>query len=109
MNQNKSIFMKYGTLILITLQTTILVLTLRYSRKNSSQDEAYFNSTAVFLSEFVKFFICMAVIIYSGNLKHWKFFFSNLLIWNFHQILSSVYIMSLEMKCLVNLKNCRKF
>ncbi|KAH7646347.1 hypothetical protein DERF_007506 [Dermatophagoides farinae] len=67
MNQNKSIFMKYGTLILITLQTTILVLTLRYSRKNSSQDEAYFNSTAVFLSEFVKFFICMAVIIYSDS------------------------------------------
>ncbi|XP_075677296.1 UDP-N-acetylglucosamine transporter-like [Dermatophagoides pteronyssinus] len=73
MNLNKTLFMKYGTLILITLQTTILVLTLRYSRKTSSPNEAYINSTAVLLSEFVKFFICIIVIIYSesiGSLYH---------------------------------------
>ena len=66
MNLNKTLFMKYGTLILITLQTTILVLTLRYSRKTSSPNDAYINSTAVLLSEFVKFFICIIVKIYSG-------------------------------------------
>ncbi|OTF81778.1 hypothetical protein BLA29_011382 [Euroglyphus maynei] len=69
MNANKTIFMKYGTLLLITLQTTILVLTLRYSRKNSSPDEAYFNSTAVLFSEFVKFLICIVVIIYSDSIR----------------------------------------
>uniref|UniRef100_A0A6P6YJ38 Midasin n=1 Tax=Dermatophagoides pteronyssinus TaxID=6956 RepID=A0A6P6YJ38_DERPT len=68
MNLNKTLFMKYGTLILITLQTTVLVLTLRYSRKTSSPNEAYINSTAVLLSEFVKFFICIVVIIYSESI-----------------------------------------
>lgn len=69
MNRQEKLFLKYGVLLLITFQTTILVLVLRYSRKNSNQNARYFNSTAVFLSELFKFFICILVLIYNGKTK----------------------------------------
>lgn len=62
-----STYLKYSTLLLITMQTSTMVLLLRYSRKNYSGD-AYFNSTAVFLSELVKFFICILVTYFKGML-----------------------------------------
>ncbi|UXI17167.1 Eukaryotic translation initiation factor 2 [Sarcoptes scabiei] len=62
-----SLYLKYGALILITLQTTVLVLTLRYSRKQSSPNESYFNSTAIFISEILKFLCCCFVLIVQNS------------------------------------------
>lgn len=59
---------KYGTLVLITIQTSAMVLMLRYSRMQNSTD-AYINSTAVFMSELVKLVFCIAIIIFNGLLR----------------------------------------
>lgn len=63
-----AICLKYSTLLLITVQTSAMVLLLRYSRRQTDDPEkAYLNSTAVFLSEFVKLFICIGAIAWKGT------------------------------------------
>ena len=58
-----AICLKYSTLVLITVETSAMVLLLRFSRKqNIDSEDSYINSTAVFLSEFTKIFICIFVI-----------------------------------------------
>lgn len=65
-----AICLKYSTLVLITVETSAMVLLLRFSRKqNIDSEDSYINSTAVFLSEFIKIFICIFVIAFKGNLK----------------------------------------
>ncbi len=49
--------LRYGTLILVVLQTTATVLLLRYSR--TREGTPYLASTAVFVSEILKFVVCM--------------------------------------------------
>jgi hypothetical protein len=49
--------LRYGTLILVVLQTTATVLLLRYSRTRDGAP--YLASTAVFISEILKFFVCI--------------------------------------------------
>jgi hypothetical protein len=49
--------LRYGTLILVVLQTTATVLLLRYSR--TREGAPYLASTAVFVSEILKFIVCI--------------------------------------------------
>ncbi|KAJ1726030.1 UDP-galactose transporter Gms1 [Coemansia biformis] len=49
--------LKYVSLVVLTVQNSMLVLIMRYSRVVN--DTPYFSSTAVLLSELTKFFICM--------------------------------------------------
>ena len=53
---------KYGTLMLLVLQTTALVLTLRYSRIQPVQGARYLNSTAILLGEFIKLLTCFVLV-----------------------------------------------
>ena len=49
--------LRYGTLIILVLQTTATVLLLRYSRTRPGQP--YLASTAVMLNECCKFCVCV--------------------------------------------------
>ena len=53
--------LKWLVLLVITLQTTALVLVMRYSRANSS-GPAYFASTAVLLTEAAKFGVVLVTL-----------------------------------------------
>jgi len=62
---------KYGALFLLVAQMVGLVLLMHYSRTRQSKDEPlYLASTAVFIMEVMKLFICCCVIAYQsgGNL-----------------------------------------
>ena len=66
-----ALFLKYSTLLVITVQTSAMVLLLRYSRRQSIDPaDAYVNSTAVFFSELIKFVICIVVIAWKGMGHH---------------------------------------
>jgi len=55
-------------LTVLVVQTSTLVLLLRYSRR-SEEDELYFASTVVFFTELLKYFLCVAVLTYqTGSL-----------------------------------------
>lgn len=64
-NQN---FIKYFSLILLILQTSSLVLVMRYSRTSSTKNESgqtqqrYLSSTAVVCAEIMKLFTCVIII-----------------------------------------------
>lgn len=62
---------KYGALLLLVLQNTFLVVCMRYSRIQQSQDSSpiYASSTAVVCMELVKFFTCIAVVGWSNRAK----------------------------------------
>ncbi|XP_014679460.1 PREDICTED: UDP-N-acetylglucosamine transporter-like isoform X2 [Priapulus caudatus] len=53
---------KYLALGVLVLQTTVLVLTLRYSRKGHEKDVKYLSSTAVAITEVIKMLISLAVV-----------------------------------------------
>ena len=58
--------LRYGTLILVVLQTTATVLLLRYSR--TREGTPYLASTAVFVSEILKFIVCIgSLLIQNGK------------------------------------------
>uniref|UniRef100_A0A0N5BG64 UDP-N-acetylglucosamine transporter n=1 Tax=Strongyloides papillosus TaxID=174720 RepID=A0A0N5BG64_STREA len=61
-NSNAHKNLKWISLIVLILQTTALVLTLRYSRTQKTDGPRYISSTAVLVSEIVKFFTCIVVI-----------------------------------------------
>ncbi|KAJ1884893.1 UDP-galactose transporter Gms1 [Kickxella alabastrina] len=52
--------LKYVSLMVLTLQNSILVLVMRYSRVISTT-EHYYTSTAVLLSELTKFTVCLGI------------------------------------------------
>eukprot|EP00795_Rhopilema_esculentum_P004721 gene4721-21018_t len=55
--------LKYLCLFVLVIQTSTMVLTLRYSRKHaSSSGHMYLSSTAVVLSEAIKMITCLAVL-----------------------------------------------
>ena len=63
------------SLCVLVIQTTTLVLTMRYSRTSGVADRLYLSSTAVFLAEILKMFICLVVIRFleaSSMLGLWK-------------------------------------
>ncbi|KAH7699458.1 UGT1 protein [Aphelenchoides avenae] len=58
---------KWISLVVLIVQTTALVLVLRYSRTQKTDGPKYLSSTAVLVSEIVKFFTCIAVLLYNNN------------------------------------------
>lgn len=58
--------LKYLSLLVLIFQTTGVVLTLRYSRIASNGSKMYLSSTAVVLSELLKFIICYFLVL-RGN------------------------------------------
>ena len=60
--------LRYGSLGIIVLQTTLTVLLLRYSRTHGDPKEPYIASTAVLSSEVAKFILCLGSLwVYSGK------------------------------------------
>ena len=57
---------KYLSLLLLIAQNTSLVLIMRYSRTEHGE-KVYLASTAVFLTEILKFTICMLVVSYNSG------------------------------------------
>ncbi|XP_078481703.1 UDP-N-acetylglucosamine transporter isoform X2 [Ciona intestinalis] len=64
---------KYVVLVLLVLQTTCMVLTLRYTRTVVIDGPRYLSSTVVLLAEFVKLMSCLFVIYYQCNFYPQKF------------------------------------
>jgi UDP-sugar transporter A1/2/3 len=73
-SQGNSNFIKYFSLVLLILQTTSLVLVMRYSRTSPSKSEdgtptqRYLSSTAVVCAEVMKLFACVAIIWFQAGL-----------------------------------------
>lgn len=59
-------YRKYLSLVVLVLQNTALVLTLRYSR--TVEGEIYLASTAVVLTELLKFAVCFCMVFYDNQL-----------------------------------------
>lgn len=58
---------KYASLIVLVIQNTALVLTLRYSRRSSEGQPLYITSTAVVMTELIKFIISTCVVFYNND------------------------------------------
>ncbi len=76
-NQNSASntnFIKYFSLVLLILQTSSLVLVMRYSRTSStksedgSQSQRYLSSTAVVCAELMKLVTCVIIIWYQTGI-----------------------------------------
>lgn len=59
--------LKYTSLLFIVIQTTTLVLLLRYSRTQAVQGPRYLSSTAVVCAEFLKILTCLAVLLWKNG------------------------------------------
>lgn len=59
--------LKYTSLLFIVIQTTTLVLLLRYSRTQAVQGPRYLSSSAVVCAEFLKIITCMAVLLWENG------------------------------------------
>ncbi|XP_049515332.1 UDP-N-acetylglucosamine transporter-like isoform X2 [Dermacentor silvarum] len=60
--------LKYTSLVFIVVQTTAMVLLLRYSRTQAVQGPRYLSSTAVVCAEFLKILTCIAVLLWENAL-----------------------------------------
>ena len=60
--------LKYASLIVLVIQNTALVLTLRYSRKGTEGQPMYIVSTAVVMTEATKFFISLSIFFYNNEM-----------------------------------------
>ena len=59
---------RYGSLAVVVLQTTVTVLLLRYSRTRETDNPPYLASTAVLSSECCKFVVCVITLfVHAGN------------------------------------------
>lgn len=61
--------MKYTSLLVLVIQNTALVLTLRYSRTGSDGEPLYVASTAVVLTELLKFFLSNFFLFYTNGMN----------------------------------------
>ena len=64
-------YLKYVSLVTLTFQNTLLIISMRYSRVLSG--DMYFTTTAVLFSEFSKMVVCLLIIFYqqrSNFLSH---------------------------------------
>nr|XP_054931468.1 UDP-N-acetylglucosamine transporter-like isoform X6 [Dermacentor andersoni] len=59
--------LKYTSLVFIVVQTTAMVLLLRYSRTQAVQGPRYLSSTAVVCAEFLKILSCIAVLLWENG------------------------------------------
>jgi UDP-sugar transporter A1/2/3 len=67
---SNSTFIKYLSLILLILQTTGVVLVMRYSRTSSDSKDRYLSSTAVVVSEIMKIISCILLLWYQASEFH---------------------------------------
>jgi UDP-sugar transporter A1/2/3 len=65
------IAVKYGALLLLVLQNTLLVIAMRYSRV--SEGPMYAASTAVFSMEVIKFICCNIMVLYQYDFSFGKY------------------------------------
>lgn len=64
-----SVVIRYGSLAIVVLQTTITVLLLRYSRTRETSSPPYLASTAVLSSECCKFVVCVITLfVHAGKI-----------------------------------------
>jgi len=61
---------KYASLVVLILQTTALVLILRYSRTMQVEGPRYLSSTAIVTAEIIKIVTCLFVLFW----EHSKFY-----------------------------------
>ena len=74
MTQTISIPLKYLCLFTLVIQTSTLVLALRYSRKSTAGDgQKYLSSTAVVASEVIKMLTCILVLFKNSEHNFQKF------------------------------------
>ncbi|KAH8581874.1 nucleotide-sugar transporter [Cryptosporidium sp. chipmunk genotype I] len=67
--------MKYVALFCLIIQTVAVIFFMRVSRiRRSENDELYFNSCAVVMSEILKLFCSLLIILYSNNFNIVEFF-----------------------------------
>lgn len=59
--------LKYSPLAIIVVQTTTMVLVLRYSRTQTVAGPRYLSSTAVVASEFFKILVCASVLLWEND------------------------------------------
>ena len=71
------ISLKHLCLGILVVQTSSLVLTMRYSRTHKQDDQMYIASTAVVFAEIFKILACLAVI-FRGSSYRWSYFLSQL-------------------------------
>ena len=57
--KDKSALIRYGSLTIVVLQSTITVLLLRYTRTRKTDDLPYLSSSVILLSECLKFVVCL--------------------------------------------------
>jgi len=62
--------LKYLSLVLLILQTTALVLVMRYSRIESGTTGKYITSTAVFMAEILKLITCVFIVFYQNRFQY---------------------------------------
>lgn len=68
-------FIKYLSLVLLILQTTSLVLVMRYSRTvETPGTQRYLSSTAVVCAEIMKLITCLFLVLHQNNYKLDRFF-----------------------------------
>ena len=66
---SKLLYFKYLSLLVLTIQTTTLVMILRYSRINYDTNEGnYISSTAIVCSEFIKLIVCLILLTYESGI-----------------------------------------
>ena len=63
-----SVPLKYVCLFTLVIQTSTLVLTLRYSRKSSGSGPIYLSSTAVVVSEVLKILACFVFLLKEADM-----------------------------------------
>uniref|UniRef100_V5HD05 Putative solute carrier family 35 udp-n-acetylglucosamine udp-glcnac transporter n=1 Tax=Ixodes ricinus TaxID=34613 RepID=V5HD05_IXORI len=62
-----SIILKYASLLFIVVQTTTMVLVLRFSRTQTVEGPRYLSSSAVVTAEFFKILVCVAVLFWENG------------------------------------------
>lgn len=66
-------YLKYLSLFVLTIQTTTLVMILRYSRINYDTNEGnYISSTAIACSEVIKLIVSLIVLTYDSGIYESK-------------------------------------
>ncbi|QOY43176.1 Nucleotide-sugar transporter [Cryptosporidium parvum] len=74
-NNSDNEYMKYVALFCLIIQTVAVIFFMRISRiKKSENDELYFNSCAVVMSEILKLLSSLLIVLYSNNFNMVEFY-----------------------------------
>ncbi|KAG0414821.1 hypothetical protein HPB47_008023 [Ixodes persulcatus] len=66
-DERMSMILKYVSLLFIVVQTTTMVLVLRFSRTQTVEGPRYLSSSAVVTAEFFKILVCVAVLFWENG------------------------------------------